>query len=228
MKLVIFDVDGTLVDSQDVIVEAQARAFRAHGLEPPRRERSLSIVGLSLREAFVALAGEAGPVDGLVESYKRAFQDLRFDPRYDPPVYPGALAALSRLSRRADVSLAIATGKSRRGVAHFLERHRLEGLFASIQTADDAPSKPHPGMILRAMAETGIGPGDAAMIGDTTYDMEMAAAAGATGIGVAWGYHAEPRLRDAGAATVIARFRELDRALEAAFATPVAPAGEDA
>ena len=80
MKLVVFDVDGTLVDSQHLIVAAQRAAFAAHGLEPPSRERSLSVVGLSLAEAFTAFVGAHGPVEGLVEGFKDAFARLSDDP----------------------------------------------------------------------------------------------------------------------------------------------------
>src|SRR3712207_722034 len=156
LKLVLFDVDGTLVDSQNIIVAAQRAAFAAHGLEPPSRELSLSIVGLSLLEAFTVLAGPKAPVASLAEAYKEAFAALRQDPAYAEPLFPGAAACLDRLSRRQDVLLGIATGKSRRGVSHLLERHGWDRLFATIKTADDAPSKPHPGMILQAMEELGV------------------------------------------------------------------------
>ena len=109
----------------------------------------------------------------LVETYKQVFGDLRQDPDYAEPLFPGAAQTLSRLRRRPDTRLAIATGKSRRGVAYLIARHGFEELFASIQTADDAPSKPHPGMILQAMTEVGVQPQETVMIGDSTYDMIM-------------------------------------------------------
>ena len=90
MKLVLFDVDGTLVDSQNIIVAAQRMAFASYGLEPPSRERSLSIVGLSLVQAFTVLVGPEGPVEGLAEAYREAFATLRQDPAYAEPLFPGA------------------------------------------------------------------------------------------------------------------------------------------
>jgi phosphoglycolate phosphatase len=123
LKLVLFDVDGTLVDSQNIIVAAQQMAFAAHGLEPPSRERSLSIVGLSLTEAFTVLVGPKGPIDSLVEAYKDAFLTLRQDPANAEPLFPGVEHCLEWLDGRDDVLLGIATGKSRRGVAHLLDRH---------------------------------------------------------------------------------------------------------
>ena len=118
-KLVVFDVDGTLVDSQALIVEAQRRAFTACGLAVPARERSLSIVGLSLREAFTVLVGPEGPVGQLVEAYKAAFGELRSDRRWEEPLFPGMAEVIADLSGRDDVLLGIATGKSMKiGRAH--------------------------------------------------------------------------------------------------------------
>lgn len=213
MVLVIFDVDGTLVDSQDLIVTAQRQTFAAHGLEPPSRERSLSVVGLSLREAFTALVGPKGPVDSLAEGYRQAFQRLRADPAQREPLFPGALECLADLSARAGVVLGLATGKSRRGVAHLIERHRWHALFATVQTAEDAPSKPDPAMLRQAMAETGASPRATIMVGDTSFDMVMARAAGATPIGVSWGYHPVAALREAGAVAIVDRFEHVPAAL---------------
>lgn len=219
MNLVIFDVDGTLVDSQRMIVSAMNRAFEVHGLVPPERDDVLSIVGLSLETAMRALVKEepdtlAGP---LTEAYKAAFFDLRQSPEHHEPLFPGALDALDRLAARDDVVLGIATGKSRRGVQAIMDLHNLHGRFVTIQTADGHPSKPHPSMVLQAIAETGVMPSRAVVVGDTTYDMEMARGAGAHAIGVSWGYHASDALTASGAATVLPSFVDLDRALEVGF-----------
>lgn len=203
MKLIVFDVDGTLVDSQHLIVAAQGMAFAEHGLPAPARTEALSVVGLSLPQAFRRLVGEDGPVASLSESYKRAFQTLRLDPNYEEPLFPGMGDLVARLHARDDVLLGIATGKSRRGVSHLLEVQGWEGWFSTTQTADDAPSKPDPAMLLQAMAETGLGPGATVMVGDTSYDMAMAVAAGAAAVGVGWGYHVPGALYAAGAVTVV-------------------------
>ncbi|ACB94953.1 HAD-IA family hydrolase [Beijerinckia indica] len=209
-RLVIFDVDGTLVDSQDFIVEAMRRAFAVHDLPIPERKQALSIVGLSLHEAFTVLVGPDAPIAGLVETYKEAWNAMRADPAYDDPFYPGARETLDAFAARTDLVLGIATGKSRRGVKHLLDRWNLHSHFETVQTSDDHPSKPAPDMVLAALAETGVEPADAFMIGDTAYDMEMACAAGVRPIGVAWGYHERAVLEAAGAERVVADFAEIE------------------
>ena len=209
MRLVLFDVDGTLVDSQEIIVAAQRRAFAAVGLPAPSRARSLSIVGLSLNEAFATLAGADGPVAALADAYRDAFHVLRADPANREPFFHGALETVAALAARDDIVLGIATGKSRRGVAHLIERAGWGGLFATVQTADDNPSKPAPDMVLNALAETGIAAANAVLVGDTTFDMTMARDAGVAALGVSWGYHPADALRGAGAQAVAATFGDV-------------------
>ena len=209
MKLVIFDVDGTLVDSQHHIVEAQQRAFSVFGLAAPTRDESLSVVGLSLSEAFAVLVGDDGPVEGLTTAYKDAWTDLRGEAGFTEALYPGAAGVIDALRADPAVLLGLATGKSRRGVDRMIETQGWGGLFRTIQTADGHPSKPHPSMILKAMAETGCTPVVTMMIGDTTYDMDMAVAAGVRAIGVGWGYHPADALLASGAERIVASFDDL-------------------
>ena len=209
MKLVIFDIDGTIVDSQDFILEAQRRAFAAHDLPMPARADALSIVGLSLVEAITVLVGREAPVESIAQAYRDAWTAMRDDPAYDDPFYPGALDAVTTLAKRPDVQLGIATGKSERGVRHLLDRCGWHTCFATVQTADTNASKPAPDMILTAMRDTGAAAHSTYMIGDTSYDMTMAKAAGVHAIGVAWGYHDHAALREAGAETIVADFTEL-------------------
>ena len=190
-RLVIFDVDGTLADSQRDILAAMAAAFGAEGLAMPPRERVLSGVGLSLPETFLRLAGEQGPDTRarMIASYCSAYAGLRqANGAGSSPFYPGAREMLERLAGEPFTLLAVATGKSRRGLDGLVEAHGLEGLFHSRQTADDHPSKPNPAMIRAALDETGVAAHRAVMVGDTRFDTDMARAAGVASIGVGWGY----------------------------------------
>ncbi|MDO5648093.1 HAD-IA family hydrolase [Paracoccus sp. (in: a-proteobacteria)] len=214
MKLVIFDVDGTLADSQGLIDHAMRFAFRAAGLDPLPRERVLSIVGLSLPEAAATLLPDADEATRaqVVQGYREAYAQARM--AQAAPLYPGAVDCLDRLAVRDDLLLAVATGKSRRGLDALLAAHDLQGRFISLQTADGHPSKPHPSMLFAAMSDAGVDPADAVMVGDTSFDMDMARAAGMAGFGVAWGYHPVQALRDAGAAMIATDFPELTQAIE--------------
>ena len=215
LKLVIFDCDGTLVNSQHMIVAAMTTAYAAHGIAVPSRETMLSMVGLSLTELFTALGNGAPrfPVASLAEHYRLAFHALRESGTHIEPLYPGAAQAVRTLARREDVVLGIATGKSQRGVRLVLGHHGLLDHFITIKTADDAPSKPDPGMVLAAMREAGATPQDTVVVGDTSYDIAMARAAGAAAIGVSWGYHARDCLSAAGV-RVIDAFATLEPTLD--------------
>ena len=221
MKLVIFDCDGTLVDSQHMIVAAMTKAYGAHGIPLPGREVLLSVIGLSLIEAFTKL-GEGRdqfPAESLANHYRDAFHAMRGPGAPVEPLYPGAADTIAELAQRGDVVLGIATGKSQRGVRLVLGHHRLLDHFITIKTADDAPSKPDPGMVLAAMRDAGVDAKNTIVVGDTVYDIAMARAAGASGVGVTWGYHPRAALEGAGALAVIDRFANLVPALQRIWAT---------
>jgi phosphoglycolate phosphatase len=199
LRLVIFDVDGTLVDSQAEIHAAMTAAYLSEGLPAPTRDHVLSIVGLSLDHAIARLCPDLPVIrqTRMVQAYKDSYMAMRgTDGQGDrSPLYPGARAALDLLARQDQTLLAVATGKSRRGLDKIIERHNLRGMFHSEQVADHHPSKPHPSMILTAMNETGVSREKVVMIGDTTFDMDMGRAAGVRTIGVDWGYHPSDSLR---------------------------------
>ena len=194
---------------------AMTLAFGASKFAMPDRKAVLSIVGLSLNEAFATLCPSASEMSRthLVQAYKDAFNEIRGpDGKAElSPLFPGALDALDILRGQDHTLLAVATGKSRRGLDKMLERHGLSGVFQSEQVADHHPSKPNPSMILAALDETGVAPARAVMLGDTTYDMDMASAAGIKRIGVTWGYHAPEQL---GADAKIETFAALSGAVD--------------
>ena len=216
-RLIVFDCDGTLVDSQHLIVDAMNATFVGQGLVPPSPEAIRHVVGLSLAEAIARLVPgiRQDACALLVDGYKQSFQAMRLKAAFHEPLFEGAGETLRELERRGHL-LAVATGKSDRGLASVLATHGLEDLFASLQTADRHPSKPHPGMIEAAMAETGATADETVMVGDTSYDIEMARAARVHAIGVSWGYHPVAMLAQAGAHAVIDRFEQL-------LALPAAP-----
>jgi phosphoglycolate phosphatase len=215
MQLIIFDCDGTLVDSQHKICAAMTHAFTIMQLPVPPREAILAIVGLSLPQAFAVLAAKepASVQAKLADLYRLGFPTRGPGTSLNDLPYAGIPELVATLARRPELVLGIATGKSRRGVARILEREGWSGHFVTIQTADDHPSKPDPAMILQAMAEVGAAPARTIMVGDTTYDMEMALHAGVRGVGVSWGYHAPARLLQAGAERVVQSSAELLRAV---------------
>jgi phosphoglycolate phosphatase len=205
-RLAIFDCDGTLVDSGATIFRALSVAFAQHGLELPPPEVSRRVIGLSLTEAMAALLPDA-PAEqhlSLAEDYKRAFWTLRAAGEVEEPLFEGVHELLDALEADGWL-LAVATGKSDRGLRHCLESHGIHARFVSLQTADRHPSKPHPSMVSQAIADAGAAPGTSIVVGDTSFDMAMAVNAGARGIGAGWGYHDAEELIEAGAVAVAER-----------------------
>jgi len=206
LGLVVFDCDGTLVDSQHGIVAAVQESFDEHGLPAPSQESIRRIVGLSVPEALAELLGEArleADVHTLADAFKQSFlaRRQREGDRFEP-VFPGVREALAKLEEM-ELSMAVATGKSQRGATATLATNRIDHHFLSIQTADSHPSKPHPAMLQAAIADCGAAPACSIIVGDTSYDMRMGIAAGVRRVGVGWGYHPPGELLAAGAETVL-------------------------
>lgn len=219
MKLAVFDCDGTLVDGQADVCWAMERAFSRAGLAAPDPQMVRRMVGLSLPVAIRHLAPELGEEQNraVTEFYKASFRARREEGLLDEPLYDGIAELLNAL-RESGWSLAVATGKSDRGLAACLSAHGIADLFVSLQTADRHPSKPHPAMLEAALFEAGAAPHQAVMIGDTSFDMAMARSAGVRGVGVAWGYHAPAELLASGALSVAESVAALGAALEEALA----------
>jgi phosphoglycolate phosphatase len=208
-RLIVFDCDGTLVDSQQLIVEAARRTLLAHELAPCEAAAVRAVIGLSLELALAQLVPDADErtLISLVATYRATWRLLRTQGVLEP-LFPRTREVLGALDRSGHL-LGVATGKSRSGLLEVLDHHGLTALFVSFQTADRHPSKPHPSMLEEAMRETGSAPAETLMVGDTTFDMEMARAAGARAIGVAWGYHPPELLEAAGAELVLDDFDQL-------------------
>ena len=221
-RLALFDCDGTLVDSGANICRAMEETFAGHRLEVPCRDAIRRIVGLSLVEAVAALHPEGDdPLHhSLAAEYKRVFQAMRGNGGLAPePLYPGIAEAIAALDD-AGWLLGVATGKSDRGLLLILDHHGLRHRFVTLQTADRHPSKPNPSMATAAIAEAGAAPETTVMIGDTSFDMMMAANAGAHAVGVGWGYHPPEELAAAGARQVVAHADQLAATLLACLDRP--------
>ncbi len=210
-RLLVFDCDGTLVDSQASIVGAMQAAFRDHGMTPPAPEAVRRVVGLPLAPAIQRLmpaAADIAAAEEIAGAYRQAFSRLRRAGMINDPLYPGVRETVAELES-AGWLLGVATGKGRRGLDLSLEAHGLSDRFVTLQTADGNPGKPAPDMLINAMADAGAGPDTTVMVGDTTYDMEMSRNAGTLAIGVAWGYHEAHELTAGGACRVLSGFDEL-------------------
>ncbi len=214
VKLAVFDCDGTLVDSQHAINSCMTDAFIHVGLQPPPISRVRRVVGLPLAQAIEMLADEENaPIPTMVEAYSVSWQRMRSGGDLDEPVFEGTHDLLKDL-KAGDWTLGVATGKSMRGLEATLAHHGLGRFFSTLQTADRAKGKPDPEMLELAMVETDAAPSETVMIGDTTYDIEMAANAGVRALGVAWGYHAPKDLMAAGAEMVAETVADLNRYLK--------------
>jgi len=213
-KLALFDCDGTIVDSQHNICASMDLAFKKHGLTPPDHHQTRRIVGLSLKEAVRQLIPDQDDelIAQIAQSYKDGFFELRQAGGVQEPLYDGFADLIDRLDSDGWV-LGVATGKSDRGLNHVIEAHDLQQRFITLQTADRHPSKPHPAMVELAILEAGASAETTAMIGDTSFDMEMAVNAKVRAVGVDWGYHDKHELLAAGAETVAMTMDELHEVL---------------
>ncbi|MBF0108318.1 MAG: HAD-IA family hydrolase [Magnetococcales bacterium] len=211
VDLVIFDCDGTLTDSLDAIWQGVNRAMAAQGLSRRFSPKEVAaIVGLSLEQAFAQLLpGTPGTVSqALGQRYREQFRRMIGEGMPESPLFPGVVDTLTRL-HEAGMVLGIATGKSMAGLERTLQNHNLKHYFTFFQTADSAPSKPHPAMITRILAESGLAASRTLMVGDTDFDMLMGHGAGVATCAVTYGCHDRPRLTMARPDFFIDRMPEL-------------------
>ncbi len=216
-RLAIWDVDGTLVDSRAVIQDCMEVAFRQSGLPPPDYDATRRVIGISLVEALTILAPpDVGAVrlNILVDHYRNAFTVQRGAPGHHEPMYDGALEVLEWL-KQDGWRLAIATGKTHRGLDGLFAKHAIKSYFDTVWCADDGPGKPHPFMVEQAMRALGCAPGQSLMIGDAIHDIAMGRAAGVRSLGVSWGFGRADELEEAGADEVHHEFHTLSESLRA-------------
>lgn len=212
-KLIVFDWDGTLMDSEARIVACIHAAFADLGLPLPSADAARDIIGLGLDEAMAVLMPEAGPQGrlALIERYRHHFL---VDNETPSELFPGVGQVLDWLHTR-EYLLAVATGKSRRGLDLVLSSSGLGGHFVATRCADETFSKPHPEMLLQLMDELGVGGGETLMVGDTEYDMQMARNAGAHALAVCYGVHSPERLLAQGPLGCLADLADMPAWLEA-------------
>ncbi|MBB4005990.1 HAD-IA family hydrolase [Allorhizobium taibaishanense] len=212
MKLVLFDCDGTLVDSAATIHEGMRRTFLAFNKPEPTLAATKAIMGLTLDIAIARIDGKQHVDDEAVamrDHYKTLFTEIRGAPGHSEPLFDGIRAVIERLAAEDEILIGAVTGKSRRGLNYVLDAHGFQSYFVVSRTADDCPSKPHPAMVTECCDETGMDLKDTIVIGDAIYDMQMAKSAGAKAIGVSWGSASTEQLRQSGADVVVHRAEEL-------------------
>lgn len=216
LKIVVFDCDGTLVDSQHAIIRSMDVAFARYELPKPGRDAIRRIVGLPLHEAIATLVPDANEqlIEKLRSAYSDEWQIMRANQTLEEPLYPGTLEVINELAAEGWL-LGVATGKSYRGLVATLSHYGILEKFVTLQTSDKVNrGKPYPDMLLAALTEAGVDAAQAVMVGDTTFDIDMSCNAGVRSIGVNWGYHDARELLASGAECVITQFDELSLALE--------------
>lgn len=216
MFMVVFDCDGTLVDSQHAIVAATEYALSLEGLAMPSRARVLGAVGLPIETALQRHAPEA---DGemlarIVENYRTEAGRLAMQDDRGQIIFPGVKSVIEWLGTKNDVVMGIITMKSRRGLNRVVDAYQIRDYFQSLKSADDGPGKPSPDMLLAAMREMGVEANHTVMVGDTSFDMIMARAAGCYAIGVGWGYQTIEELEESGAHEIVMTPEELRNSLK--------------
>lgn len=215
LKLVIFDLDGTLIDTVSLFIDSISSVFKGMGQPVPSEKRIRSISGLGMQIGLRRIApnlSEAEAVE-LIQLYRQEYL-ARATKSMQEGLFPGAIEALNSLHGRDEFVMAVATGKPLVNTNRVLEAHKVKGLFTSIHTPDTNIAKPNPDMIITAMGIVDVAPSHTVMIGDTTHDMEMSVAAGVKALGVDWGYHQPDELNEAGADVIVSDFDQMITAID--------------
>ena len=204
-SLLVFDWDGTIIDSASTIAQCIQQAAADLGLQVPTREQASHVIGLGLHDALRHAVPGLPPerVPEFVERYREHFRARE----HEMGLFAGMRDLLESL--HAKKVLGIATGKSRRGLDRSLEATRLKPYFRASRCADETHPKPHPAMLLELMGELDVPAAGALMIGDTSHDLEMARAAGVDALAVTYGAHAEQNLRSCGPRACVGSVQEL-------------------
>lgn len=209
-KLIIFDVDGTLVNSRAHILRGFEEACVELGLSGIDEDKVLSVVGLSLEKACSVLISEPLKAQALYNYFQRNYQRILNETRKNGMrLYSGIEQLIIKLHSLPNMALGIATGAGRRNVSLLLSQYGWEDVFITIQTADTSPSKPDPHMIIQAMSECGVSEHNTLMVGDTSFDVDMAHSAKVHSVGVLWGNHTRERLEYSGAHHIVSSREEL-------------------
>lgn len=209
-QLVIFDWDGTLMDSTGFITSCVQEAATELGFTPPESDVVINVIGLGLNEALSAVLPEisADEQAAFVKMYRKIFFA-----KTSPNLFEGAIDTLDRLLT-AGYSLAVATGKGRLGLDKVLDDTGIGHYFCYTKCADETQSKPHPEMLYQILAESSVAPENALMVGDTEYDILMAKCASVPALGVSYGAHAKERILNLDPVGCIDDIRELQEWLK--------------
>ena len=215
LRLAVFDLDGTLLDSASSIVEGVRACWSACGFPEPDPVQVRRIIGLPWEESIRALIPDAGAAEfAKIRSYHdEVARGLRPRPPRDQTLFPGAVETLDALEE-AGYLLSIITSRSNGRLVDLLEQQGIAKRFVALKTVDHGPGKPNPHLMLQTLSETGVDAADAVMVGDTTFDILMAKNAGTAAVGVSWGVHERHELTEAGAAHVVDAFHEIPPTLD--------------